>query len=317
MPINSDATSLRYFLAVAESQSYSGAARMLRITQPAVSRQLQSLERSFGTRLLRRDGHRFVLTDAGRQLALHARDIVARIDALQDIVHEASRQPRGPLSLGVPWAAGEYLLPEVLRRYRKKYPQVTLSARQGNSDRLADDLVAGTLDIAVLYQNPRRNELEFIPLLDLPLGLVAPPPHAKPPVQLRNRKFVPLAEAVALPLVLPSRGHVLREMVEEACAKGKTTPSIVMETDSATLSKALVRSGQCFMVMAHIGVHDEVERGELRFIPIGSPEMHWRMSIAVRRDKPRSLAIDAMSAELATYIRAGARRRRWHSQLAD
>lgn len=318
MSAKPDITALRYFLAVAECANYSRAASTLRITQPAVSRQIQSLERSFGTRLFRREGRQFSLTETGLKLAEHAREIVGRMDALHGAIGTAAREPEGPLSLGVTSAINESFLADIMRRYREKYPRVLINAVLGNSDKLADALAAGELDVAVIYQHPHKGELELTPLMEVKLGLVAPSPQAFPiSASLQGKKSIRLQLAAAMPLILPRRGQIMRELIEQACVRLKIKPCVVVETDSLALTKALVKSGQGFMLGAHGTVFEEIEQGSMLHIPIRSPALPWRISVAVRRGGPMTLAVKTMLSELSDAIRASAADPRSHGSLIE
>ncbi len=316
MNAKADLIALRYFLAVAESGSYSRAASGLRLTQPAVSRQIQFLERSYNTRLFRREGRRFEVTETGKQLLTEAKAILSRFDALEDVIGVASREPSGTLSVGATWAAGESLLPHAIARFRAKYPKVFTHVMQDSSDRLADALVARKLDIAVLYHRPRESELDFVPLMEIELGLIAP--MGKPesvPDDLSSRKSITLSRVSRLPLILPRKGQVLRDLIESNCTRQKIAPNIVMESDSMPLSKSLVLAGHGYTIVALGGVYEEVLRAELQFIPIHSPSIPWRMFAATSKDRVDTLAVKAMSQELSAFIRSSAANLRWKGRI--
>lgn len=313
-----DIKALRYFVAVARHAGYSRAASEMRITQPAVSRQIQALERSFNVRLFRREGRQFVLTEGGQTLFEQANEILGRMEALHDRVSQQARQPAGRVSLGMPWAAGEYLLPSILQQYRKRYPQVALHVIQAYSDVLADGLASGELDLAILYGRPRAAELSFTPLMNLQLGLIAPPLELGDPDHLGTQGRVSFARAMRLPLILSSRGQALRDLVEKVSAEQGLSPSIVIEVESLVLSRALVQVGEGYSLLAYGGVHELVEAGKLRYFSIHSPSLPWSMSLAVRRDKHVTPAMSAMMDECITSIRRKVSRRTWRGRaVAD
>ena len=106
-----DLDTLQAVLAVAESASYTRAAQNLHITQPAVSRRLVALEQQLRTKLFRRDGYRFLPTEAGLAVCDRARQVLALVDNIEGSVQEIAGQPSGALAVGVPSALGEVLLP--------------------------------------------------------------------------------------------------------------------------------------------------------------------------------------------------------------
>lgn len=316
MHAKADLIALRYFLAVAETGSYSKAASSLRLTQPAVSRQIQYLERSYNTRLFRREGRRFEVTETGTQLVFEATAILDRFDALEGVIGEASREPSGTLNIGATWAVGESLLPPAIAKFRAKYPKVFVHVMQDSSDRLADALVERKLDIAVLYHRPRENELDFVPLMEVELGLISGTgKRPRTGAELPAGKALTLSQVSRLPLILPARGQVLRDLIEANCARQRIAPNIVMESDSLPLSKSLVVAGQGYTILALGGVYEEVQRRDLRFIPITSPPIPWRMYAATCKERTKTLAVEAMSRELSAFIRSSATGRRWKGHI--
>lgn len=305
-----DLRALRYFLAVAEAGSYSEAALQLDVSQPAVSRQLMLLQRAMKTRLFRREGRRYALSEGGSALYRQARRIMDEVDVLEDIVIGADKQPGGRLSVGVPAAVGENVMPAVMASYRAKYPKVAVHLLQSDSTTLANLTVTGKIDVALVYGKPALPELEMRRLADLEMGLVAPTGKLATRLSplLQGDKSLSLAQAVGLPLILPGQGGELRRLIDRAADGQRVTCNVVMEVDGVNLAKALVAAGLGCMVLAYSGVAAEVARGSLQFLPIVRPHVSWTLSIALRRSKRETPAMKAMLAEISEAIpRAAAR----------
>ncbi len=292
-----DLIALRYFVAVVENESYSRAAVRLRLTQPAVSRQIQHLEQTYKVRLLRRTGQKIEVTEAGKELFLEAKEIVARVDRLQHIVGAAAREPSGILSIGVTWATSEVFLPQLLMRFRERYPNVFIRVIQDSNDRLADALATRRLDIAVLFGKPREAELDFHLLSEEPAGLVVPSRCTEFAVE----EGVHFARAFTLPLILPHRGWGLRDLIEKQCADQGLRLNVVVEADNLPITKRLVIAGHGYTIATHSSVLDEIRRSELQFIAIRSPSIVWQMHVAILKDDVLSLAQKALMAELQSW----------------
>ena len=159
---------------IKQRHDYTRAAQKLGITKPAVSRRVVALEQELRTKLFRRDGHRFLPTEAGMSVCDHARRIVSLVDALPTSVQEIAGHPSGTLALGVPSALGEILLPRLVRTYKARYPNVFLRVEQGYAGDLFDMLAANQVEVAILYGKPVTSMIELTPLIDLELGLVYP-----------------------------------------------------------------------------------------------------------------------------------------------
>ena len=312
-----DVRALRYFCAVAQFGSYSQAALHLRISQPAVSRQVLLLERTLKTRLLRKVTKGFVLTETGIALHEKAQKIVGEVDSLYETLGAAAQVPRGRLTIGVSTAISEYLMPSVMRSYRSKYPDVAVHIVQSYPSALTNLLVGGSLDMALLYGNPRMAELELKGLMDLEMGLVLPPANlSKEADQLVENNSVTLETVSKLPLITAGKGQDLRRMVDDAFSTINMAPNIVIEVDGISLAKALVNVGLGFTILAYNAVHSEMQLGDgVRFLPIVKPSMQWRLFLATHRLKPETLPMRAMAEEISSAIVSGVRGRTWQGKL--
>lgn len=295
-----DLIALRYFVAVVEHGSYSRAASRLRLTQPAVSRQIQNLERAYKVRLLKRCGQRFEATEAGTQLYLEAKDIVARVDRLAHLVGTAAQEPGGTLSIGVTWATSESFLPELLMRFRSRYPRVFIRVIQDSNDRLADALAMRRLDIAVLFGKPRDSQLEFHHLLDEQAGLVVP--YAMR--EFAHGQPVDFARAFELPIILPHRGWGLRDVIEGQCAAQGMQMNVAIEADNLPVTKRLVIAGLGCTIATRGSVQEEMIRSQLRFVAIHSPSIEWHMNAATLKGDALTMAQKVMLQELVLHTRA-------------
>ncbi|WP_158937345.1 LysR family transcriptional regulator [Burkholderia sp. S171] len=311
-----DVRSIRYFLAVAHHGSYSEAAFHLQITQPAVSRQILLMERALNVRLFRRDGRRSLLTEAGQTLRAQGQKIVDQMDALKHAVGPSVQEPSGRLNVGIPITTAEYLMPGVVQRYMEKYPRVSLHLVQSYGSDLCNQLVAGKLDLALIYGNPRLPEVELKGLIDLEMGVIGAADCQCPEVMSNDgARSITLEQAAMLPLILPGENQELRRFIEEACLRQGVAPNVVMEVDGITLAKALVSKGMGYMFLGYNGVHDDVQRGVLRYIPISQPALPWRLSVAVRSLKQETLAARAMTTEISDAIVRGVSDHTWTGTL--
>ncbi len=287
MPFELDTKALRYFVAVATRRSYTRAAAALRITQPAVTRQVQAIEREFGLRLFRREGQFLALTESGEALLEEARDILGRIDAAGCLLKDAALQPGGRISIGAPAALGELLLPPIMANFRHRHPKVMLYVTIAYSGELAEMVVQGRVDFAVLFGNPLGPELELQHLFDVDLGVIGSPRLASDP--LAGLTSISLAEAARLPLVFPSGNQGLRRLLDREMRQAGVHPNVVAEADATGITRELVKTGLGCMIMNLEAVRREVDEGELRYVPL-APALRIPLSLATRRGKSASLA---------------------------
>lgn len=204
---------LRVFAAVGRHLSFTKAAQELFVSQPAVTKHIHELEKQYGQRLLERRGNRVALTEAGRLLLLHAETVAASAQQLDDQLL-ALRDPEeaaGRLRLGASTTLSQYVLPALLPAFQARHPNVQLTLRNANSERIAEALLGGELDLGFVEGRTKSRDLHYELLV--PDELVAvrrATPAGPPPAPL------PWAEALNRPLVLRERGSGTLEVLEFA-----------------------------------------------------------------------------------------------------
>ncbi len=204
---------LRVFQAVAGHLSFTKAAQELFVTQPAVTKHIHELEKQYGQRLLVRHGNRVALTDAGRLLLAHA-EAVAAAEQHLDGQLLALRNPdeaAGRLRLGASTTLSQYVLPGLLPTFQARHPNVQLSLLNANSERIAEALLRGELDLGFVEGRSKSRDLHYELLLPDELVAVRRATPAGPPAWP-----LPLAGALAHPLVLRERGSGTLEVLEFA-----------------------------------------------------------------------------------------------------
>ena len=149
-----DWNELRAFLAVADRESFSNAARQLHLTQPAISKRIQSLEAELGVRLFDRVGKRVYLTDAGRLLRPRAEGILREIGDTQTLLKNLHGRIEGTLPLATSHHVGLHRLAPVLKEFSQRFPSVRLDIKFVDSE-VAHDMVAGAeAELAVVTLDP-------------------------------------------------------------------------------------------------------------------------------------------------------------------
>ena len=173
-----DLDQLRAFVQVADCGSFSQAATRLHLTQPAISKRIQALETYLGASLFDRVGRRVLPTLAGRQLLLSARDLLARLPDTEVLIRDQDGRVEGTLTLATSHHIGLHRLPEILRAFCRRYPQVRLDVRFEDSE-VAHELVrSGAVEIGVVTLDPLRDaSLAYLPLWTDRLRFVAAPGH--------------------------------------------------------------------------------------------------------------------------------------------
>ncbi|MEU7281197.1 LysR substrate-binding domain-containing protein [Streptomyces sp. NPDC045431] len=219
---------LEYFVAVAEERNFTRAAERVRISQSGVSAQIRQLERELGATLFDRSARIVTLTAAGKAALEPARAALAAARAVGQAVGEVADLVRGRVTVGMVSGCTVTPLFDALASFRGAHPGVEISLLEDRSDRLAEAVRAGTLDLALIGAAAAVPEgLEALTLVDERLCVAVPAGHP-----LAKRRRVTLRDACSHPLVCMPPGTGLRTVFDDACAAQGIRPPIALEASA-------------------------------------------------------------------------------------
>lgn len=230
---------LQAFVEVADHQSFSEAAEVLFLTQPAVSKRVAQLEAELGTRLFDRIGRRVSLTSAGTALLPRARRLINDARELKRLVSDLSGEVRGRLVMGTSHHIGLHRLPAPLKRYTEQFPEVELDIRFMDSEAACRAVETGDLELAIVTLPPERPpNLHLQTIWDDPLAFMVGLDHP-----LAGRERVTLAELLAYPAVLPGTTTYTRGILESAVRRAGVQLNVAMATNYLETLHMLVVTG--------------------------------------------------------------------------
>jgi DNA-binding transcriptional LysR family regulator len=230
---------LQYFVAVAEQGSVSGAAHKLSISQPAVTEAIKDLETDLGVTLFDRHSRGLNTTYKGHQFLRHAKTILAGVsDARRSFASETEETP-GTLQLGVTSLVAGYVLSDILARYRRAYPGISVSAIEDNGDYLEHLLIGGELDVAVMVISNLRDRMALqADILEVsPYRLWLPSGH-----RLSVQESISIADVSAEPLIMLTVDEIEEATVKLLGALGQK-PHVAFRTRSVEAVRSLVATG--------------------------------------------------------------------------
>lgn len=312
-----DMRQLRFFVAIAEEGSLSKAAERVHVAQPALSQHVRNMELDLKTELLFRSSRGVQLTEAGERLLTEARKLIAQFEELQDIVRGEEAEPAGEVRFGVPGTVSQVLSARLIQATAERYPKIRLRIAEAMSGFIFDWLREGKMDIAVLYRGTDSRGLRLKQVLSEELRL-----FAAPGMDVGKGRdpdgSVELCEAIRLPLIVPSPGHGLRDLLDEAaathCGAKLNTQT---EIDSYAPIKALVERGFGFSVLPAIAIKQECAAGRLTSWQIVKPDMRRKVFIAVPGDRPLSAATRAVESLCAELLRQLVEEGTWDAELVS
>jgi LysR family nitrogen assimilation transcriptional regulator len=284
-----DLKQLEYFVRVAELGSFTRAAIALDVAQPALSRQVRLLEVELRQNLLARNGRGATPTEAGKLLLEHGRGILHQVERAREELGRVRGALAGRVAIGLPPSVAKVMTVPLIREFRRRMPEATLSITEGLSVGMQESLANGRLDIALLYNATASADTEITPLLEEDLFLV----ERQAKGTRANPRAVALKDIATLPLVIPSRPNAIRMLVESGLANLGLRPDIALEIDGVAAILELVADGAGSAVLSRNAVATSGRPQAFALRPI-TPRLRSKLSIAVSSQRPATLTQKAM-----------------------
>ena len=238
-----DFKQLEYFVHVAELGSFTRASSFLSVAQPALSRQVRTLEVELRQPLLERNGRGVTLTEAGKRLLAHARGILQQVERAQLDLEDHRGAATGRLAIGLPPSVSRTLTGPLVKAFRERFPKATLSVVDGLSNYMMEWLAIGRLDCAVVYNVTPSPAVDLLPVLDEQLYLVSGRAGVKgskligPPIAAEQDRRLPVGDSGA--------AAFMRMLLETALANSGRKPTVALEIESVPAILDLVQRTAC------------------------------------------------------------------------
>jgi LysR family nitrogen assimilation transcriptional regulator len=280
---------LEYFVHVAELGSFSKAALVLDIAQPALSRQVRALETDLRETLLLRNGRGVVLTEAGQRLFDHGVAILQQVALAREDIGSSRDEPVGRITVALPPTIGRRLTLPLVEGFGRRMPRARLAIVEGLSTHIVEWITTGRVDLGLLYNPEAQPGLEISAVLEERLCLVGParpgpggtPPSAAP---------LPLRELVRYRLILPERLHVIRRQLDTQAALAGLALDIAWEVSSIPAIIDLVCAGHGHAVLTASAVAASGRGDELAARLLVEPSLSSVLCLATSsRQRPGPL----------------------------
>ncbi len=294
---------LRYFDALARTLHFSRAAEQCAVTQPALSMQIQELEKELGTVLIERTRTGAKLTPEGEEVARRVSLILASVRDLTDYGRHSGRILTGSLRLGVIPTIAPYALPELLPKLRSAYPDLDLHLREAQTQYLLADLAGGRLDAVLLSLPINEPEIETLELFDDSFVLAMPSSRPIPAKALATPKLFENER-----LLLLEEGHCLRDQALSFCSLKQVQNLNTFGTTSLSTLVQMVANGYGVTLLPEMSLKTEARRSDIRLLRFVEPQPSRKIGLAWRQSSPRSrdfVELGAIIAALAGELGAG------------
>ncbi len=271
---------LEYFVRVAEVGSFSKAAVLLDIAQPALSRQVRLLETDLHAVLLQRTGRGVVLTESGKRLFEHAVGILQLVTQAREDLEAGRDEPTGRIVIGLPPSMGRVLTLPLVQGFASRLPKARLAIVEGLSAHITEWIATGRVDIGLVLNPQSQEAIEVQPVFEEELCLVSP---ADPAQRDGELEFLRLG---AFPLVIPERTHAIRRVIENQAALSRIKLQIAWEVSGVQSMLDLVRSGHGHAILTRGAVLASGQSEAFGVRALTRPRLYSRLFLATSATKP-------------------------------
>jgi LysR family nitrogen assimilation transcriptional regulator len=308
---------LECFVRVVELGSFTKASAALDISQPVLSRQVRQLELELKKHLLYRNGRGVTPSESGKRLVAHGKGILHQIELAKQELEDEEAAPVGKVIIGLPPSVGKLLTVPLVAQFRQHCAKASIGIVEGLTASMQEWLLLGRLDFAMLYNPPPNAQLEYDRVWSEDLYLIGPAAAgAKPPGSVRMR------ELARYPLIIPSRPHAVRGLIETECGRQNVALAIAHEIDSIPSVLDLVERGYGYAILSRNAIRGRTADGALVASRIVGPAITSHLAIATSAQRPLTRlarrTIGLVKAEIAVGILrfqenapAGGARRKW------
>jgi len=243
---------LRYLAAVAQSGlNITAAAHKLHTSQPGVSKQIKLLEDELGFQIFVREGRNLTrITAAGQQVIERALRILQEAQSIRDLSTELRDEGKGSLSIGTTHTQARYVLPDVIREFRGRYPQVRLNLHQGTSEQIAEMVASDRIDCAIATGSEALfADLTLLPCYRWHRTVIVPRGHP-----LASAGKLALRTLAAYPLITYTFSFTGPSSLHEAFARAGLVPNVAITARDADVIQTYVRLGLGVGIVANMAV---------------------------------------------------------------
>ncbi|MBM4777400.1 MAG: LysR family transcriptional regulator [Archangiaceae bacterium] len=281
--------SLKMFVDVVETGSFSRAAQLNHVTQSAVSQQIRALETRYEQRLLSRSARQVTPTPAGERLFRGCKEILARFAEVEGEIREQAMDISGTCNVSAIYSVGLHELSNVQRELLRSHPKVNLRLNYRRSDQVYDDVILGAADLGLVAYPQQRAGVDIIPFREDKLAVVLPPNHA-----LASKAKISLSAVAGLPFISFDREAPSRKGIDKLFRDKGLELNIAMELDNVETIKRAVELGLGISVLPQPTVYQEVTQGTVVAKPFAEGTFTRPIGILVRKGKYLSRASQAV-----------------------
>ncbi|MGC9525825.1 MAG: LysR family transcriptional regulator [Limnospira sp.] len=290
---------LRILKAIAAEGSFKRAADSLYVSQPAISLQVQNLERQLDVPLFDRGGRRATLTEAGHLLLSYGEKILSLCQETCRAIEDLQNLQGGTLIVGASQTTGTYLMPRMIGLFRQKYPDVAVQLHVHSTRRTAWSVANGQIDLALIggeIPPELQDSLTVEPYIEDELALILPKYHP-----LAGREQIDREDLYELQFIALDSQSTIRKVIDQVLSRYDIDPrrlKIEMELNSIEAIKNTVQSGLGAAFVSTSAIEKELQMGMLHRAKIEGMTVKRMLSVIVNPNRYQSKAAEAFSRDI-------------------
>lgn len=287
---------LEAFYLVIKKKSFTRAAEELNVTQPAVTIQVKSLEKSLNLKLIQQVGKRMQLTEAGELLYQYAEKIFDLVSDANEKMRDFKKLMRGTLQIGTTKNYARYIMPSLLSEFQRRFPRIKVILDEGNSEDMARSVFEMKNELALISQLNLDRKIKSTFFSTVEFVLVTSPEH-----RFSQKKSISLRELNGEPVILREKGSGSRAAILRKFQEYGIWPSVIIEASSLDFIVGYVKQNKGVSFMFEPDIKEELKKGTLKVIRVEEGNIIFFTDIIYHSEKslsPPSQAFLKMVAEL-------------------
>jgi DNA-binding transcriptional LysR family regulator len=280
---------LEAFYLVVKKGSCTQAAEELNVTQPAVTIQVKSLEKSLNLKLIQHFGERIQLSEAGELLYQYAEKIFGLAEEAAEKMRDFKQLAKGTLRIGTTKNYARYIMPSLLTTFQARFPDIRVILDEGNSEDMARSVLDMKNEMAFICQVNIDRRLKSIFFSTVEFVLVVSPQH-----RFSQRENVSFRELNGEPVILREKGSGSRAAILRRFDLYGIRPSVIIEAGSLGFIVRYVKQGKGISFMFEPDIKEELEKGVLKVIPIEEGNVIFFADIVYHSEQPLSPPAQAL-----------------------
>jgi len=286
--INISSRQLRIFVSAAKHKNFTRAAEEIHISPPAISMQMKEIESLVDVELFIKDGRKLSLTSAGEYFLNYARHILQTLNETERVLSQLKGGDIEVIKVGI-ISTAQYFLPQVLKQFRKKYPQYKFILEVRNRDQLIELLRDGNIDIAIMGLVPKEINTKVYTLADHPHVFISSPNHP-----LAGIKKIQPEQLSNFELITREKGSGTRAHMETFLNDHAVDPKIIMEMSSNESIKQAVIADLGISFVSRHTLASELKNGELKILDVTNTPINRKWHVVTLRPTTLNRSVELL-----------------------